>query len=150
VAATVIALIIGVAYWQFRKWSLGHNHESMTTVAPDASTLISMFITLYALFLGGFAGLVGFVVKETSRRFLFWKILAVELLIGAALVDLWRVLDSTQDLYRSGVGGLTAYQARDDVDGFAWFFYVNIAVVAFAIATACMPSQSTPSQPAAK
>ena len=142
VATVLIASIVAIAYGRFRGWSLHHNSSSQETIAPDASTLISMFITLYALFLGGFAGLAGFVVKETSPRFLSWTIFAVELLIGATLVDLWRILDSMRDLYTSGIQGLSAYSVRDDIDGFTWFFFMNALVVAFAIVTACLRSRS--------
>jgi hypothetical protein len=141
VVAFAVAAIVGVAYWLFRKYALHQDSSWKTQVVPDASTLVSMFITLYALFLGGFAGLVGFVIKESPRRYRFWKVLAVWLLFGATLVDLWRILDATGDLYRSGIDGLKENQVRDDIADFTWFFFVNVAVIAFAIATACLPSR---------
>jgi hypothetical protein len=146
---TVTAILIVRVVWcvlYLLKWSSQHNNDSSkTTIAADASTLIGMFITLYALFLGGFAALAPFVTKGDTPR--FWKILAVELLIGASLLDLWRILDSTaNDLYTSGIVGLTNYQVRDNVDDFTHYFSVNVAVIAFAIVVSCLssPGLSTP------
>src|SRR5664279_6616756 len=132
---TVTAIVIAGVVWfvldRLRWLSQANNKASTTAIAADASTLIGMFITLYALFLGGLAALVPFVTKEDKPR--FGKILAIWLLIGACFLDLWRILDSTDDLYKSGIVGLTDYQVRDNVDDFTHYFIVNVAVIALAI-----------------
>jgi H+/Cl- antiporter ClcA len=120
---------------------MDNNKASPTAIAKDASTLIGMFITLYALFLGGLAALVPFVTKEDKPR--FWKTLAICLLIGACFLDLSRILDSTDDLYKSGIVGLTDYQVQDNVDDFRYYFIVNVAVIAVAILVACLPSHGS-------
>ena len=66
------------------------------------------------------------------------KIIAVELIIGATLVDLWRIMDSTGDLFTSSNGGLTIHQMRDDINDFRLYFAINVLVVMFAIVAACL------------
>ena len=72
----------------------------------DPSIVISTFITLYGLFLAGFGVLAGFVIaKEKAREVL--KTIAIIFLIEAAIMDLWRVSDSTNDLYQAATSGLS-------------------------------------------
>ncbi|MEP7179992.1 MAG: hypothetical protein ABI775_12950 [Pseudonocardiales bacterium] len=113
----------------------------------DASTLIGTLITLYALFLGGFTGLVGFVVK--ARASPPWKVVAVEFLIAGATLDLVRIWDATtHDLFKAATRGLSPHEIRDDINDFNHFFLVNVVVVAFAVLAACLgPSRFAPQAP---
>ena len=131
-AAVAVGIVTGclVVLWT----ALWTNRGSNTRV-PDPSVVIGTIITLYVLFIGGFGSLVGFI---TGRRVgLFLKTMAIALMVSAAMLDLWRVEDSTGDLYKAATNGLSYRQLGDDVHDFKQYFLVNVFVVTFAIAVAC-------------
>ena len=131
IAVTVLAT---VALILLRKWPANTAPDHPLS---DASALIGTLITLYALFLGGFTGLVGFVVK--ARASPPWKVVAVEFLIAAAILDLVRIWDATtHDLFKAATVGLSPHEIRDDINDFNHFFFVNVIVVAFAVLAACL------------
>jgi len=136
-----VIVVATVALICLRKWP--HNGAPQAP-ARDASTLIGTLITLYALFLGGFTGLVGFVVKAKASP--PWKVVAVEFLIAGATLDLIRIWDSTtHDLFKAATHGLNPHEIRDDINDFNHFFVVNVIVVAFAVLAACLgPSRFAP------
>jgi hypothetical protein len=111
-----------------------------TNRVSDPSVVIGTFITLYGLFIGAFGVLIGFVVKK-SRGTDFREVLrvaAIALLAGAALVDLLRVLDSTNDLFTAATYGLSYRALADTVRDFKIYFFVNMLVVTFSIVVACL------------
>jgi hypothetical protein len=137
-AGAVAVVTAGVLVLWTGLWT---NRASGTKV-PDPSVVIGTFITLYVLFLGAFGTLVGFITgRSVSMGF---KTMAIALIVLAALTDLWRVEDSTGDLYRAATNGLSYRQLSDDVHDFKQYFFVNAFVVAAAIAVACWPGSLRP------
>ena len=111
-----------------------------TNQVSDPSIVIGTFITLYGLFIGAFGVLVGFVVKK-KRGTDFLEVLrvaAIALLAGASILDLLRVLDSTNDLFTAATSGLSYRALADTVRDFKIYFFVNMAVAAFSIVVACL------------
>jgi hypothetical protein len=109
--------------------------------ANDPSIVISTFITLYTFFLTGFVALVGLVTsKEQAREVL--KAVAIFSLIEATLMDLWRVSDSMDDLYKAATNGLTYQALYDTIHDFYAYFVINVFVVVVAVMAACMPARS--------
>lgn len=81
----------------------------------DPSIVIGTFITLYGLFIGAFGVLVGFVVKKKRGADVLevLRVAAIAFLAGASILDLLRVLDSTNDLFMAATSGLS-YRALAD------------------------------------
>jgi hypothetical protein len=105
--------------------------------------VITTFITLYGLFIGGFGVLVSFVVKKKVKKvecLTGWRAAAIIFLILAAGVDLWRVLDSTNDLFRATAHGLDYRHVKDDIIDFTIYFFINVFVVVFSIVVAVWPT----------
>jgi hypothetical protein len=110
-----------------------------TNKVSDPSVVIGTFITLYGLFIGAFGVLVGFVVKKRGTDLLeVLRVAAIALLAGAALMDLLRVLDSTNDLYTAATSGLSYRALADTVRDFKIYFFVNMLVATFSIVVACV------------
>jgi H+/Cl- antiporter ClcA len=139
-AACVFAVLvaIGVKIWK--------------PIAPPAASgpktssptvVITTFITLYGLFIGGFGVLTGFVARkdiEQRESLKAWKAAAITFLILGALTDLWRVLDSTGDLFRAATSGLHVPALKDDINDFRIYFSINVFVVIFSIGVAAWPA----------
>jgi hypothetical protein len=123
-----------VVYGSTKWW--WHNGAAKSTVS-DPQVLVATFITLYGLFIAGFGALATFVTRGRYRR--VWQVLAVALLIGATALDLYRVLDSTYDLYYAATSGLTNHALNDDTHDFIVYFCVNVGVFAIAVIAACLP-----------
>lgn len=121
----------GLIAWARYGWT----NNGLQRPGPDGSVLIGTFITLYGLFLGGFGVLAGFASKISSIKL---RVIAVFLIIGASLLDLVRVLNSTEDLYRTTIRKLTFYQLHDNMHDFIIYFVVNVAVSVFALAATCL------------
>jgi hypothetical protein len=119
-------------------WKFFWHNPAPAQKTFDPSIVISTFITLYGLFLTGFGILVGLLTaKKDARR--IWKPVAIVFLIGGALIDLWRVLDSTNDLYKAATHGLTYHALYDTVHDFFAYFVLNVFVVIFAVLATCLP-----------
>jgi hypothetical protein len=146
IVAVSIVVVVGVVTWLVRDAYRHDNHSSTIKIAQDAGTLVGTFITLYTLFLGGFAGLAGIVVTGGARPRA--KTVAVVLIIAATLVDFWRIVDATGDLFTSSNRGLTAHDVRDIANDFRIFFVINAAVVVFGILVACLkkPAEASDSE----
>ncbi len=132
-AVVAVALIVLGDVWP--------NHAPRTRVT-DASVMIGTFITIYTAFIAGFGVLVGFVAGRNPK---WLAATAIALIVVGTAVDLWRVIDSTGDLYRASTTGLTYHQLNDDVHDFKAYFCANVLVVAAAVgvAVACRP-RATP------
>jgi urease gamma subunit len=138
VAGIAIVCVGGVGLYV---WGRLWQNDAPKTAAADAGILISTFITIYTVFIAGFATLANFVLKRGPRT---WRIVAVEFMIVASIVNLARVGNSINDLYDAGVHGLTAFQVKDDAHDFFRYFFMNVVVVAFAVAVACwLPSTAS-------
>ena len=125
-------LVAGCVAWARYGWT---NHAPKTR-GPDGSVLIGTFITLYGLFLGGFGVLAGFASKISHVTL---RVMALAFIGEASILDLFRVLNSTEDLYSTTVRKLTFFQLHDNMHDFLIYFIVNLAVSAFALLTVCLP-----------
>ena len=135
VIALATALVTGILLaWKYL-WTNQARSDQLSDPS-GASVVVGTFITLYSLFLAGFSGLAGFVNRKRVK--MFWAIVAIAFLIEAAAVDLWRVLDSTGDLYSAATKGLSRRQLNDDAHDFKAYFALNVLVVAFVLAVACV------------
>jgi len=145
VVAFGVVVVIALLVWLFKP-RLAHPpsiHPPPTQKTPDASVVIGTFITLYGLFIGGFAALAGFVAKEGIKkkgRFVAWRAAAITFLAAATLTDLFRMLDATGDLSIAATDGLTYQALKDDINDFQIYFILNVAVIIFGIVVACLPS----------
>jgi hypothetical protein len=136
----VISVIVFCALWRWKAaWT---NGASAKQVLPQANVMIGTFITVYTVFIGGFGALASFVAK--ARGHSVAQAIAVVLLIEVATLDLFQVLNSTNDLYATATTGLTSYQLNDDVHDFRVYFSLNLAVAAVAVWVACLPRRDTP------
>lgn len=112
--------------------------------AASPTVVITTFITLYGLFIGGFGVLTGYVAKKNIKKsecLRAWKAAAITFLILGALTDLWRVLDSTGDLFRAATSGLHVPALKDDINDFKIYFSINVFVVIFGIGVAAWPTR---------
>jgi hypothetical protein len=111
-----------------------------TNKVSDPSVVIGTFITLYGLFIGAFGVLVGFVANKGHGTDLMevLRVAAIALLAGGALMDLLRVLDSTNDLFTAATSGLSYRALADTVRDFRIYFFVNMLVATFGIAVASL------------
>jgi hypothetical protein len=134
-ALLVSGCVAAVVIWLKFSWV---NH-GLKLPGPDGSVLMSTFITLYGLFLGGFGVLGGFIRKASHLQI---KVMAITFLVEATVLDLLRVLNSTQDLYDTTVGKLTFFQLHDDMHDFLIYFSLNVAVSAFALVAAVWPPRA--------
>jgi len=104
----------------------------------DPSVVIGTFITLYTVFIGGFGVLAGFLVKRGQAE--GWlevlRVMAIALLVAATGLDLWRVLNSTGDLFTTATSGLSYRTLNDTVYDFKVYFVINVSVVAVSIGVA--------------
>src|SRR5262249_49996095 len=134
VAAVVVAAVL-------LKWLKPHpTYPATAASVPGASIVIGTFITLYGLFLGGFGVLASFVGKKgvmKARSLEILRVAAIGVLVAGAFVDLWRVIDSTNDLFTAATSGLNYSHLHDDVIDFQIYFGINVVVVAFSIWAAC-------------
>lgn len=142
VVAVGVAALAALLVWLLKP-RLALPASTRTQKTSDPSVVIGTFITLYGLFLGGFAALAGFVVKEGNKkggRFVFWRAAAITFLAVAAVTDLLRVRDATSDLSTASTYGLTYRALKDDIIDFQIYFFLNIAVIIFGIVVAGLPS----------
>jgi len=121
--------------WAIYSWT---NHGSKK-YGPDGSVLISTFITLYGLFFGGFGVLAGFVRKAPYIRL---RVIAILFMVEATIVDLFRVVNSTEDFYNTTIRKLTFFQLHDDMHDFLVYFFLNLGVSAFVLMVACLPTSA--------
>ena len=87
---------------------------------PDPSVVIGTFITLYGLFIGGFGVLVAFIAKRGRKKesleiLEILKVMAIALLVEATGLDLWRILNSTGDLFTAATSELSYHVLNDTV-----------------------------------
>jgi len=54
-------------------------------------------------------------------------------------MNLWRVLDSTGDLYKAATSKLSYHALYDIIHDFFAYFVLNVFVVMFAVLAACLP-----------
>jgi hypothetical protein len=141
----IVVTLVGTGWaviWKY-VWT---NPTPANKVVGDPSVVIGTFITLYGLFIGGFGVLVGLVMNAKHEKEV-WKFAAILLLIEATAMDLWRVFDSTNDLYNAATNGLSSRALHDTTHDFFAYFVLNAFVVAVAVA-ACMPPRSQGNPPA--
>src|SRR5215467_7735306 len=132
------AVAVACVLWAGLLKAFWPNSASTATHAPGSSVVLSNFITVYVLFLTGFGVLAGLLTGKKHAREI-WKPVAIFYLIGAAGVDLWRVLDATHDLYNAATSGLSSHSLNDDVHDFIIYFVINVFVVGFAVMAVCLP-----------
>jgi hypothetical protein len=121
-AAIFIGLLTVVLIWRFKPHAPPYTKPKQPL---DPTAVITTFITLYGLFIGGFGVLIGFVVKKKVKkpeRLTAWRIAAIWLLILGFLMDLWRVYDSTSDLFIATASGLDYLHLKDDINDFRIYF----------------------------
>jgi hypothetical protein len=129
--AVIVAALIGLAVWFWKP-----HYPASSRIRSDPSALIGTFVTLYGLFIGGFGLLVGFLTtkKHTQRRFLETaRYSAVTFLAVATFVDLVRVWDASNDLFKAVTHGLGYPALHDDVIDFQIYFGLNLAVGVFSL-----------------
>jgi hypothetical protein len=139
-AAIFIALLTVVLIWKFKPHAPPYTKPKNPL---DPTAVITTFITLYGLFIAGFGVLIGFVVKKKvkgTERLTAWRIAAIWLLILGFGMDLWRVYDSTNDLFIAAASGLDYQHLKDDINDFRIYFFVNIFVIMFSIGVAVWPT----------
>lgn len=137
-ATTEGVVILGKHLW---------TNDASQAPGPDGSGLIGTFITIYALFLGAFGGLTGLVVKSSHDRL---RRLALTFMVEAVVLDLFRISNSTEDLYRTTVGKLSYFELNDNMHDFKIYFLVNFGVSAFALVAAALPEGHGPYPPASR
>jgi heme/copper-type cytochrome/quinol oxidase subunit 2 len=145
-----VVVLVGIAVWLFKPRL---PHLASTHKISDSSTVIGTFITLYVFFIGGFGVLVSFVAKKRDKkatkkrdkkndRLEIASTVTITLLVAAAVMDLWRVLDSTGDLFKAATSGLSYRALQDDTNDFRIYFGINVVVVIFSIGIAIfLPGQ---------
>src|SRR5262249_52293276 len=107
----------------------------------DPSVVVGTFVTLYGLFIGGFGVLITFIAKKSNpdgRLLDALKAAAVVLLAAAALFDVWRVWDASNDLYKAATHAFSYPALRDDVKDFRIYLILNLIVVIFGIFVATL------------
>lgn len=129
-AALVVAGLIGLAVWSWKP-----RYPASVRIIPDPSALIGTFVTLYGLFIGAFGVLVGFLAtKSTEKRPLeAFRYSAITFLAVATILDLFRVWDASNDLFRAATHGLSYSALHDDVIDFQIYFGLNLAVGVFGL-----------------
>lgn len=140
-AAFLLGLVVGVIVWQLKPTAPPHTTSKNPPLDPTA--VITNFITLYGLFIGGFGVLIGFVAKKKVKKtecLTAWWVAAIIFLILSVGMDLWRVLDSTNDLFKAATHGLDYPHLKDDITDFTWYFFINIFVIMFSIGVAVWPT----------
>ena len=136
VAAVVLGVVVGVSVWIFKPIA-----PPYTAKGPplDPTAVITTFITLYGLFIGGFGVLIGFVAQKKVKKIKWltaWRAAAISFLIVGVGMDLWRVLDSTNDLFKAAARGLDYPHLKDDITDFTIYFFINVFVIMFSIVVA--------------
>jgi hypothetical protein len=131
VVGSIVAIAAALAFklWVFEDFfpNLGSTRK-----APTASTVIGTFVTLYALFIGGFGGFAAFVVKrgDAVGSLEIRRVMAVVLLVFVTFLDLWRVLNSAGDLSTPAL----SYRSLQDIHrDFQIYFFINVVIAAFSI-----------------
>ena len=136
----IIVVTAAGACWALL-WKFTWHNPAPMSKASDPSIVLNNFITLYVLFLTGVGILVGFLTGKRQCRKI-WKPVAIALLIEVTIVDLWRVLDSTGDLYKAATSNLDSHTLYDIIHDFFAYFAINVFVVMFAVLAACLPRGS--------
>jgi hypothetical protein len=129
--------VVAAVFWSKYSWTNGGLKEK----GPDGSILIGTFITLYTLFLGSFGGLTNFVRKSPHTAL---RVSALAFMVEMAALDLYRVLNSTEDLYKTTIRTLTFFQLHDNMHDFMLYFILNLGVCAFVVMVACLPPRLPP------
>ncbi len=137
ILAVVLAVLATIAIVE---WKFSWTNPAPLNKVSDPSVVIGTFITLYGLFIGAFGVLVGFVARKSqcTDRLQALRVAAIALLAGAALMDLFRVLDSTNDLFIAATAGLSYRALADTVHDYKIYFFVNVLIAMFSTAVACM------------
>ncbi len=130
----VVATIVAVAVIEIYKYVW--INRAPEKVSPDASVLLSTFITVYGVFITAFGVLTGFVIDMSERATL--RLFALILLVEATLFDLYRIFNTTNDLYTNVIGKLTVFDLHDDVHDFIGYFALNAAVTVPILVIAAM------------
>jgi hypothetical protein len=137
VAAIVLGVVVGVLVWKFKPIAPPYTTSKGPPLDPTA--VITTFITLYGLFIGGFGVLIGFVAQKKVKKIEWltaWRAAAISFLIVGVGMDLWRVLDSTNDLFIAATHGLDYPHLKDDITDFTIYFFINVFVIMFSIGVA--------------
>jgi hypothetical protein len=129
-------------------WKFLWKNSAPGVRASDPSVVISTFITIYVLFLTGFGVLIGLITAKKDAREV-WKPVAIAFLIVATAMDLWRMLDSTNDLYNAATSGLSYHALHDTIHDFFAYFVLNVFVIAVAVLAVCLPPRPPKNTPAA-
>jgi hypothetical protein len=101
---------------------------------PDATVLISTLILVYTFFVAAYGALTPSIVGSRANQ--PWRLAALLLVFGTVGLDLWRVWNSTGDLYSTTMRQLHPDQVQDAVAEFARYFLVNVLVIVFALVVA--------------
>ena len=114
-------------------------------MSPDASVLLSTFITVYGVFIAAYGVLTGFAIAMSDRATL--RLFTLIVLVEATLFDLYRIFNTTNDLYTNVIGKLTVFDLHDDVHDFIGYFALNAAVTALTLVIAAMGADERRKRP---
>jgi hypothetical protein len=139
----VVGTVAAVAVMETYKYVW--TNQAPARVSPDASVLLSTFITVYGVFIAAYGVLTGFAIAMSERATL--RLFTLIVLVEATLFDLYRIFNTTNDLYTNVIGKLTVFDLHDDVHDFIGYFALNAAVTALTLVIAAMGADQRRKRP---
>jgi hypothetical protein len=97
---------------------------------PDATVMISTLILIYTFFIAAYGTLTPMVV---AIRDPWWRSAILVFMSSAVVLDLFRILNSTADLYRTTMRHMDAGKVHDAEAEFARYFIANAIIVGIAL-----------------
>src|SRR3954453_9069861 len=122
---SVPAAEFGLASW----WPPQH-YSDLGRNNIDATVMISTMVLVYAFFIAAYGTLTPMIVELQDS---WWRAAVLIFVSFAVVLDLFRILNSTADLYRTTMRQLNAAAVYDVVAEFAGYFIVNALVVGIAL-----------------
>jgi hypothetical protein len=146
-------VLIGAVLFLFFAGAFIHYPQSIANVGqkPDATTLISTLVVIYTFFVAAFGTLAPFLIDKDRRTTLlnptgrpnraFLQVVALLYIVGAISLDVYRIWNSTGDLYATTMRDLPAGKIYDAAAEFTRYLIVNAIVLVFALAVAFWPER---------
>lgn len=123
IAGGLLALL-GGEWWPTRYSAFGSADQ------PDATVMISTLVLVYTVFIAAYGSLTPMVVEIQDP---WWRSTILTLISSAVVLDLFRILNSTADLYRTTMRHLDPAKIHDAEAEFSRYFIANALVVGIAL-----------------